>query len=63
MTYDASDDDLPVGFFEKANQLTQAHDRIRAIATDMGITIEAEQLKTFAILLVALEQTEAPRNS
>ena len=60
MSYDASDNDLPAGFFDqpRSNQLTRAHHRIRLAADEMGISLTAEQIKTFAILLVALEQTE-----
>jgi hypothetical protein len=34
----------------------RAKDRIRTVAREMGITLDAEQIDIFAILLVGLEE-------
>jgi hypothetical protein len=63
--YEATDSDLPAEFFDQphSNQLTRAQDRIRLIVADMGIVLDAEQIEIFAIVLVGLEQTEAPHSN
>jgi hypothetical protein len=55
--YKATDQDLPIELFEKLhqpNQLTRAKDRIRSVAAEMGIKLDAEQIEIFAIILIGL---------
>lgn len=57
--YQATDGDLPTELWAP-NKLTQARERIAVMVDELGIKVDAASINTFAIVLVALEETEGP---
>lgn len=59
--YQPTDQDLPVELFDEPRQpnpVTRAQDRIRLAVAELGISVAAEAIEAFAIILLAIEQTE-----
>jgi hypothetical protein len=55
MKYEAGDSDLAEFFFAE-NRITQAREKIRRTAQGLGLTLTTNEIRTCAIILVAMDE-------